>query len=169
MPMPLRFPEEAVGLSSWARPRRVAPTRGTVVAGWATLRLGSIYRHGRSPLWVKVKNPNAPAVEAGSRGRLGALKTQLAVVPRKTPVTLQAEISALLAQRGLGSRMLVLDDKDIVLLLKAAIEQEGSISAFAKRHGIQRSYLSHVVNGKRPVSGPLVKALGLRKVYTSNA
>jgi hypothetical protein len=74
---------------------------------------------------------------------LGALKTRLAVVPRKTPVTLQAEISALLAQRDLGSRMLVLDDKDIVLLLKAAIEQEGSISAFAKRHGIQRPYLSH--------------------------
>jgi bifunctional non-homologous end joining protein LigD len=26
-------------------------------------RLGSIYRRGRSPLWVKVKNPNAPAVK----------------------------------------------------------------------------------------------------------
>ena len=25
-------------------------------------RLGSIYRRGRSPHWVKVKNPNAPAV-----------------------------------------------------------------------------------------------------------
>jgi ATP-dependent DNA ligase len=26
-------------------------------------RLGSVYRRGRSPLWVKVKNPNAPAVK----------------------------------------------------------------------------------------------------------
>ena len=26
-------------------------------------RLGSIYRRGRSPLWVKVKNPKAPAVK----------------------------------------------------------------------------------------------------------
>jgi ATP-dependent DNA ligase len=26
-------------------------------------RLGSIYRRGRSPLWLKVKNPNAPAVK----------------------------------------------------------------------------------------------------------
>jgi molybdenum-dependent DNA-binding transcriptional regulator ModE len=42
--------------------------------------------------------------------------------------------------------MLVLDDKDVVLLLKAAIEQEGSISAFARGHGIQRPYLSHVLN-----------------------
>jgi bifunctional non-homologous end joining protein LigD len=35
--------------------------------GIVSKRLGSIYRRGRSPLWVKVKNPNAPAVrrEAG--------------------------------------------------------------------------------------------------------
>ena len=87
---------------------------------------------------------------------------------RKTQITLKADFSALLTQGNLGSRMLVLDDKDVVLLLKAAIEQEGSISAFARRHGIQRPYLSHVLNGKRPVSGPLVKTLGLRKVYTPN-
>ena len=30
--------------------------------GFVSKRLGSIYRRGRSPLWVKVKNPNAPAV-----------------------------------------------------------------------------------------------------------
>jgi ATP-dependent DNA ligase len=29
--------------------------------GIVSKRLGSIYRRGRSPLWVKVKNPNAPA------------------------------------------------------------------------------------------------------------
>ena len=26
-------------------------------------RLGSVYRRGRSPLWLKVKNPTAPAVK----------------------------------------------------------------------------------------------------------
>jgi ATP-dependent DNA ligase len=31
--------------------------------GIVSKRLGSIYRPGRSPLWVKVKNPNAPAVK----------------------------------------------------------------------------------------------------------
>jgi bifunctional non-homologous end joining protein LigD len=31
--------------------------------GIVSKRLGSIYRSGRSPLWVKVKNPNAPAVK----------------------------------------------------------------------------------------------------------
>jgi ATP-dependent DNA ligase len=30
--------------------------------GIVSKRLGSIYRRSRSPLWVKVKNPNAPAV-----------------------------------------------------------------------------------------------------------
>jgi bifunctional non-homologous end joining protein LigD len=31
--------------------------------GIASKRLGSMYRRGRSPHWVKVKNPNAPAVK----------------------------------------------------------------------------------------------------------
>jgi bifunctional non-homologous end joining protein LigD len=31
--------------------------------GIVSKRLGSPYRSGRSPLWVKVKNPNAPAVK----------------------------------------------------------------------------------------------------------
>jgi len=31
--------------------------------GIVSKRLGSIYRRGRSPLWIKVKNPNAPAVK----------------------------------------------------------------------------------------------------------
>ena len=31
--------------------------------GIVSKRLGSIYRRGRSPLWLNVKNPNAPAVK----------------------------------------------------------------------------------------------------------
>jgi bifunctional non-homologous end joining protein LigD len=31
--------------------------------GIVSKRLGSVYRRGRSPLWLKVKNPNAPAVK----------------------------------------------------------------------------------------------------------
>jgi bifunctional non-homologous end joining protein LigD len=31
--------------------------------GIVSERLGSIYRRGRSPLWLKVKNPEAPAVK----------------------------------------------------------------------------------------------------------
>ena len=54
-----------------------------------------------------------------------------------------------------GNRGLILDDKDVLLLLRAAVEREGSISSFAKRHGIDRSYLSNMLSGKRPVSGAL--------------
>ena len=31
--------------------------------GIVSKRRGSTYRRGRSPLWLKVKNPNAPAVK----------------------------------------------------------------------------------------------------------
>jgi DNA-binding phage protein len=93
---------------------------------------------------------------------LGALRD----VPRKTPITLTGEITEILASGKVGSLALILDDKDVVLLLRAAVEREGSISAFAKRHGIERTNLSNVLNRKRPVSSSLVKVLGLQNVYT---
>jgi bifunctional non-homologous end joining protein LigD len=34
--------------------------------GIVSKRLGSVYRRGRSPLWLKVKNPNAPAAKRES-------------------------------------------------------------------------------------------------------
>jgi hypothetical protein len=80
-------------------------------------------------------------------------------------ITLKAEIAALLEGSNIGIHTLILDDQGVVQLLKAAIEREGSVSAFARHHGLERPYLSSVLNGKRPVSGPLVRALGLRKVY----
>ena len=83
----------------------------------------------------------------------------------RPPITLKAEIAALLASGNVGRRALILDDKDVVLLLRAAIKQEGSISAFARRHGLERTQLNNVLNGRRPVHIGLAKALGLRKVY----
>jgi hypothetical protein len=65
----------------------------------------------------------------------------------------------------LGSDARIFDDGEVVQLLRDAIEQEGSQIAFAKRHGINRTLLNEVVNGKRHASGPILKALGLRKVY----
>ena len=37
--------------------------------GIVSKRLGSMYRRGRSPHWVKVKNPNAPAIKREAEGR----------------------------------------------------------------------------------------------------
>jgi len=87
------------------------------------------------------------------------------VKARKIPITLKGQIAALLASGNGGSLGLILDDNDVILLLKAAIEREGSISAFAKRHGLERTQLTKELHGKRPPSAPLIKAMGLLKVY----
>jgi hypothetical protein len=43
-------------------------------------RLGSIYRRGRSPHWVKVKNPKAPAVKREAEEDWGRLTLDSLVV-----------------------------------------------------------------------------------------
>jgi hypothetical protein len=66
---------------------------------------------------------------------------------------------------GLGTVEFVFDDNDLVQLLRVAIEHEGSQMAFAKHHGINRTYLNMVLSGKKPVGDAIAAALGLRKVY----
>ena len=46
--------------------------------------------------------------------------------------------------------LLVLNDDDVIDLLKAAVKREG---------------LNSILNGKRRLTAPLAKALGLRRVY----
>jgi predicted RNase H-like nuclease (RuvC/YqgF family) len=86
-------------------------------------------------------------------------------VSQKTPITLKAEIAASLTSSNVGSHALILDDKDVIHLLRAAVEREGGQSPFARRHRIDRVTLNRILKGKRPLYGPLVKILGLRKVY----
>ena len=64
-----------------------------------------------------------------------------------------------------GDQLCVLDDDDVVHLLRAAVKREGSQAAFAKRHGLDRGTMNSILNGKRRVSATLLKAFGLRKVY----
>jgi len=75
------------------------------------------------------------------------------------------EIREIALARGLGSTTPVFTDDQVLLLLRAAIKREEGQTAFAKRHGIDRIYLNMVLNGRRSVSSPIVKALGLRKAY----
>jgi hypothetical protein len=69
--------------------------------------------------------------------------------------------------QNLGKQAHVFDDDDALILLKAALEREGSQAAFANRVGVHRSYISMVLNGRQDMShaNAIVKALGLRKVY----
>jgi DNA-binding phage protein len=70
---------------------------------------------------------------------------------------------------SLGKPANVLDDNDALILLKAALERDGSHAVFANRHGVHRTYISKVLNGGHPVShaNAIVKALGLRRVYVA--
>ena len=67
--------------------------------------------------------------------------------------------------RGLGSVEFVFEDDDVVQPLRDAIEREGGQVAFAKHHGVNRTYLNMVLNGRRPMGDAIAEALGLRKVY----
>ena len=75
--------------------------------------------------------------------------------------------SSVLIASNLGRHALVFDEDDIVHLLRAAVEREGGQSAFAKHHGLDRVLINMILNGKRPVSSSVAKALGLRKVYVA--
>ena len=90
--------------------------------------------------------------------------------PRRFPAprSLNGRIAALVARGDVGTRALILNDRDVLHLLKAAIAQEGTISAFAKRYGMSRGELSSILNRKRPVSSRLIKAMGMRKVYATD-
>jgi plasmid maintenance system antidote protein VapI len=89
-------------------------------------------------------------------------------MPRQSNQKHRKAITELLAENDLGRDAHILENGDIVRLLRVAVEQEGSITAFATRHNLHRTEVSNILNGRRPVSSPLVKALGLRKVYIAD-
>ena len=68
-------------------------------------------------------------------------------------------------QTDLGSDALVFDNDEVVRLLRAAVEREGSQVAFAGRHGLDRVHLNMILKGKKPVTEKISKVLGLCKVY----
>jgi len=74
-------------------------------------------------------------------------------------------VADLARETKLGNQVLALEEHEVVHLLRAAIEREGSQAAYARRHGLERTGINMVLNGKRPVSDAVMKALGLRKLY----
>ena len=67
----------------------------------------------------------------------------------------------------IGSAGVIFDDNDVIRLLRAAVEREGSQTAFARRHGIERTTINAILSGKRPVTESVANALGLRRTYTA--
>jgi DNA-binding phage protein len=66
-------------------------------------------------------------------------------------------------ETNLGRHLLVFNDSEVVELLRAAVEREGNQSAFARRHGVERTRLNQILNGKKCPTGVVIKALGFRK------
>jgi plasmid maintenance system antidote protein VapI len=89
-------------------------------------------------------------------------------MPRRPHPKHRKTITESLGKSDLGRDARIFENGDIVRLLRAAIEREGSITAFAARHNLPRSNVNNILNGKRPVSSTLAKALGLRKVYIAD-
>jgi len=65
-----------------------------------------------------------------------------------------------------GRRGIILDEEDVVRLLRVEIEKEGSQSAFARRLNIDRPNVNAMLAGRIPVSKAIADAIGLRRTYT---
>jgi DNA-binding phage protein len=58
------------------------------------------------------------------------------------------------------------DESDVLRLLREDVDRAGGQSAWARRSGINRVNLNKMLNGKRPLSSSIVKALNLKRVFT---
>jgi DNA-binding phage protein len=60
----------------------------------------------------------------------------------------------------------ILNLKGVLTLLKQEVEKAGGPSEWARKHGINRTYLSKVLHGHRdPTGHALLEALGVETIY----
>jgi DNA-binding phage protein len=59
----------------------------------------------------------------------------------------------------------MLDNKDLVRLLRSEVEKAGGQSAWARREGIDRTLLNRVLNDQKPPSKEIIRALKHCNVY----
>jgi DNA-binding phage protein len=61
--------------------------------------------------------------------------------------------------------MRALEIKDVIRLLRAEIERAGGGGPWARAAGIDRTHVNRMLNGDRPISKKVIRALKLRVVY----
>jgi DNA-binding phage protein len=61
----------------------------------------------------------------------------------------------------------VLDDKDVVERLRSIVKRAGGQTAFARQTGVDRTYLNHLLTGKRLPTSSILRALNLGIVYVA--
>jgi DNA-binding transcriptional regulator YdaS (Cro superfamily) len=59
---------------------------------------------------------------------------------------------------------IIMEKRDLLLILNVEIEKVGSITAWCERTGFNRTYLSQVLNNIRPASSKLIGAVNLAEV-----
>jgi hypothetical protein len=67
------------------------------------------------------------------------------------------------------SRTRMLDDKDVIRLLRSEVDRAGGQSSWARQERIDRTLLNRVLSGRRPPSEQIIRALRLCNVYASDA
>jgi hypothetical protein len=67
----------------------------------------------------------------------------------------------------LKAKGVMFEERDLVRLLRAAVEDEGGQSAFSRRHSTNRSRLNRLLKGKGHAGDAVATVLGLRKVYVA--
>jgi DNA-binding transcriptional regulator YdaS (Cro superfamily) len=58
----------------------------------------------------------------------------------------------------------LLDENDVLRLLREVVDRAGSQSAWARRSGIDRTLLNQVLRGKKRLPPTIIQALKLKKV-----
>jgi DNA-binding phage protein len=64
--------------------------------------------------------------------------------------------------------MRMLDDQDVVRVLRSEVERAGGQSSWARRERIDRSLLNRVLRGRKPPTKRIIKALKLCNAYALN-
>jgi hypothetical protein len=64
--------------------------------------------------------------------------------------------------------MRILEQQDIVQLLRFEVERAGSQTAWARKHGLDRPIVNKVLHSAMPPTGSIIRALRLRIVVVSD-
>lgn len=63
----------------------------------------------------------------------------------------------------------IFEPEDVVSLLRFEVQQTGSQLAWAKKAGLDRPTLNNILNGRKPITPSIIRALGLRIAIVSNS
>lgn len=62
----------------------------------------------------------------------------------------------------------IFESDDVISLLQFEIKQAGSQMAWAKKAGVDRPRLNSILNGRKPITPSIIRALGLRIAIVSD-